>query len=224
MLDMDSTKILVQALVISKLDYNIDKIQRLQNMACRCLHKHDHITLYLKLLHWLKIDYRIQYKVTVVVCKCIHGLACLYLSELIDTSHNRQLRLALLNKLPVSRANKALVHKSSFTSMGPQIWNALPIDIITSTSLEIWPHLQTYMQTWVSLCGTVCASNYCSAPTPWLECVCISKCMHVQLTWMSTPLLLCRYKQDMGALCSTVCVPVTQLLLPHIAENVNMHQ
>ena len=73
MLDMDSTKILVQALIISKLDYcnsfllgipkyNIDMIQRLQNMACRPifnLHRYDHITSYLKLLHWLKIEYRI---------------------------------------------------------------------------------------------------------------------------------------------------------------------
>ena len=89
MLDIDSTKILVQIQIISKLDYcnsfllcipkyNTDKIQRLQNMACRVifnLHKHDCITPYLKLLHWLKIDYRMQYKVTVLVFKCVHGLA-----------------------------------------------------------------------------------------------------------------------------------------------------
>ena len=132
MLDTDSTKILGQALIISKLDYynsflqgipkyNIDKIQRLQNMASRLicnLHKHDHITPYLNLLHWLKIDYRIQYKVAALVYKCVDGLATLYLSELIDTSHNRQLRSASLNKLPVARANTALVHNSSFTSMG----------------------------------------------------------------------------------------------------------
>ena len=48
MLDMESTKKLVQALIISKLDYynsfllgipkyNIDKIQMLQNMACRLI-------------------------------------------------------------------------------------------------------------------------------------------------------------------------------------------
>ena len=101
---MDSTKILVQALIISKLDYcnsfllgipkyNIDKIQRLQNMACRLifnLHRYDHITPYLKLLHWFKIEYRIQYKVAVLVFKCVHGLAPTYLNELIDMSQNRQ--------------------------------------------------------------------------------------------------------------------------------------
>ena len=151
MLDIDSTKILVQALIISKLDYckiafflgipkyNIGKIQRLQNMACRLifnLRRYDHITPYLKLLHWLKIEYRIQYKVAVLVFKCVHGLAPPYLSELIDISHNRQLRSALSNKLPVARANTAFVHNSSFTSMGPRIWNALPTSIRTATSLE----------------------------------------------------------------------------------------
>ena len=108
--------------------YNIDKIQRLQNMACRLifnLHKHDHITPYLKLLHWLKIHYRIQYKVAVLVYKCVHGLAPIYLSELIDTSHNRQVRSASLNKLPVARGNIALVHNSSFTSMGHQNFECL---------------------------------------------------------------------------------------------------
>ena len=152
MLDMDSTKILVQALIVSKLDYcnsvvlgipmyNIDKMQRLQNMACRLifnLHRHYHVTPYLKLLHWLKTEYRIQYKVEVLVFKCVHGLAPPYLSELIEMSHNRQLRSALSNKLPVARANTALVHNSSFTSMGPCIWNALPTSIRTATSLEVF--------------------------------------------------------------------------------------
>ena len=160
MLDMDSTKILVQALIISKLDYcynillgipkyNIDKIQRLQNMVCRLifsLHRYDHITPNLKLLHWLKIEYRIQYKVAVLVFKCVHGLAPPHLSELIDMSQNRKLWSALSNKLPVARVNTALLHNSSFTSMGPQNWNALSTSIRTATSLETFKtKLKTYL-------------------------------------------------------------------------------
>ena len=118
-------------------------------MACRLIFnlcRHDHITPYLKLLHWFKIEYRIQYKVAVLVFKYVHGLAPPYLSELIDMSHNRQLRLALLNKLPVARANTAFIHNSSFTSMGPQIWNALPTSIRTATSLETFKtKLKTYL-------------------------------------------------------------------------------
>ena len=157
---MDSTKILFQALIISKLDYcnsfllgipkyNIDKIQRVQNMACRLIFnlcRHDHINPYLKLSHWLKIDYRKQYNIAVLVFKCVHGLAPPYLSELRDMSHNRQLISALSNKLPVARANTALVHKSFFTSTGPQIWNALPTSIRRTTPLETFKtKLKTYL-------------------------------------------------------------------------------
>ena len=60
---------IVQALVISKLDYcnslldgtsanKLVKLQRVQNMACRVilhLRKYDHITSHLKDLHWLKV-------------------------------------------------------------------------------------------------------------------------------------------------------------------------
>ena len=73
-LDCDSTKILVQALIISKLDYcnslflgipqyNLDKLQWIQNMSCRAikqLPKSAHITGYLAELHWLKIKERIK--------------------------------------------------------------------------------------------------------------------------------------------------------------------
>ena len=68
-LDCDSTKILVQALIISRLDYcnslflripqyNLNKLQWTQNMSCRVnkqLPKSSHFTGYLADLHWLKI-------------------------------------------------------------------------------------------------------------------------------------------------------------------------
>ena len=68
--------------------------------------------------------------------KCVHGLTPPYLSEVKDMSHNRQLRLASSNKLEVAKVNTALAHNSSFTNMGPQIWNILPTSIRTTTSLE----------------------------------------------------------------------------------------
>ena len=70
---------LVQALVLSKVDYcnslllgssqyNIRKLQRLQNMCARIIYracKYDHITPLLMELHWLKIEEWIEYKVAV---------------------------------------------------------------------------------------------------------------------------------------------------------------
>ena len=67
-LTYDAAKTLVQALVLSKMDYCnslilgapnylIQKVQRVQNMACRIIiqsKKNEHITQYLIELHWLK--------------------------------------------------------------------------------------------------------------------------------------------------------------------------
>ena len=83
-LDIDTTKIIVQALVLSKLDYcnslllgspeyKLDKLQGIQKMACRVifwLRKHDHITNHLKSLHWWKIRERIAYKIASIIHEC----------------------------------------------------------------------------------------------------------------------------------------------------------
>ena len=75
LLDKETTRILVQTLVLSKMDYcnslllgtadyKISKLQKLQNMGCRIilgLHKYDHLSDYMKDLHWLKIRQHIQY-------------------------------------------------------------------------------------------------------------------------------------------------------------------
>ena len=43
----------------------------------------EHITSVLKELHWLPIDRRIVYKVLVITYKALHGLAPVYLAELL---------------------------------------------------------------------------------------------------------------------------------------------
>ena len=86
-LDVNTTKTLVQSLVLSKLDYcnsillgapkyNLDELQCLQNMTCRIilkLHKYEHITDHLMSLHWLRVNERITYKIALLVYKCING-------------------------------------------------------------------------------------------------------------------------------------------------------
>ena len=107
-LDIPTTKTIVQALVISRLDYcnslllgipkyNIDKMQRIQNMACRIIYKlpkYSHITPFLFDAHWLKIPQRIDFKILTLMYKCIHQLAPPYLTELvIDENPTEETRI-----------------------------------------------------------------------------------------------------------------------------------
>ena len=83
-LDHDMTKLIIQALVLFKLDYcnsllagsakyQLEKLQRVQNMACRVvnnLRKYDHISASLMGLHWLRVRECIEYKIPCLVYRC----------------------------------------------------------------------------------------------------------------------------------------------------------
>ena len=127
-LDQDTTKILVQSLIMSKLDYcngilagsmdyNINKLQRIQNTSCRAifhLGKYDSITPHLAKCHWLKIRDWITHKTAMLVFKCRTDAAPKYLIDLLDLTHNRTLRSSSRNKSPVKTANITQILNSSF--------------------------------------------------------------------------------------------------------------
>ena len=160
LIDKEMTKSLMQALVLSKLDYcnslfkgtseyNLDKLQRIQNMACwviNNLKKYDNITKHLQDLHWLRVQERINYKILVMVFKCKHKLAPTYLQDLITFEYNKPLRSTTNNDIPVIKCNTALVHKSSFKLVGPRLWNKLPkktkaIDTLSDFKKNLKTHL-----------------------------------------------------------------------------------
>ena len=132
-LDTGTTKMMVQALVLSRLDYcnslllgisyqNLRKLQRIQNIICRVINrlkKHVHLTPYFINLHWLKIQERIIYKTSTFMYKCIHDLAPSYLLDLIDLQHGRQLRSANQMKLLVAKVRTSIVARSSFSVRHP---------------------------------------------------------------------------------------------------------
>ena len=135
-LDTETTKMMVQALVLGRLDYcnslllgisdqKLRNFQSIQNIACRVIYRlnnHDHLTPHFINLHWLKIQERIIYKTATFVYKCIHDLAPSYLSDLIDLQHGRQLRSANQMKLPVAKVRTSIVAWSSFSVRGPKVW------------------------------------------------------------------------------------------------------
>ena len=79
-LPYDGLKMLVNSLVISRLDYcnsvlygipkyQRDKLQRIQNIAARMIsgtRSTDHVTPVLKNLHWLPVEARINFKISLI--------------------------------------------------------------------------------------------------------------------------------------------------------------
>ena len=138
LLDIETTKTLVQALVLSHLDYcksmllgipnyNIHKLQCIQNMSVD-----------LEDLHWLNVPYRIEYKIATLMLKCIHDNAPKYLTELIvvDQLHDPSLCSIDSNRINTTVSRTNIVHESYFHSMGPRIWNNLHEAVITTTNLS----------------------------------------------------------------------------------------
>ena len=149
-LNKETAKIIIQALVLSKLDYRnsvyhgapkytIAKLQRLQNISARVVSNVkycNHITPYLSDLHWLKVNERMVYRICTIMYKCVHGLALEYLQILVILPHHRRLRSASNNKLPTIRCNISMALHAAFSSTGPRLWNKLPQDIINCNNIE----------------------------------------------------------------------------------------
>ncbi len=94
-LPQESVHVLVKAFVSSRLDYCnsllyglgqslLGKLQRERNAAARLVtgrRKYAHIIPVLRELHWLPIQQRIEYWLSSIVYKCLHGQAPTKLSD-----------------------------------------------------------------------------------------------------------------------------------------------
>ena len=140
---------LIHALVSSRLDYcnslltgiqdyNLSKLQAIQNSAARLLlriRKRDrlHMTPVLKQLHWLPVAFRINFKILCIVFKCIHWAnAPKYLKTLINTKENKRTNLRSSSSITLQQPFvKTLKNYGdrAFSVIGPQLWNDLPVKL-----------------------------------------------------------------------------------------------
>ncbi|KAJ8384479.1 hypothetical protein AAFF_G00205000 [Aldrovandia affinis] len=160
----EATELLVQALVISRLDYcnsllaglpagAIKPLQLVQNAAAHLVFnqpKFTHVTPLLSSLHWLPIAARIRFKSLVLAFQVARGTAPPYLQSLITPyTSPRPLRSASSGKLtvpslraPGSRSSRSRL----FSVLIPRWWNDLPQSVRTAESLAIFrKRLKTHL-------------------------------------------------------------------------------
>jgi len=155
---------LIRALVVSKVDYCnavlagvsrglLDRLQSVMNAAARLVfsaRKHDHITPLLRDLHWLRIPERIQFRLCVLVYRCLHGTAPSYLAESIhrttDNDARRRLRSAVTSTLLIPPSRRSTLGDRAFPVAAPRAWNSLPPSTREAPSLEIFRReLKTFL-------------------------------------------------------------------------------
>jgi len=118
---------------------NIAKLQRVQNALARVVSfkkRADHIHPVLENLHWLPINYHIDYKVALLVYKVRSTGSPAYLQALVsDYTPTRQLRSSnqlFLLKPPLTTE----IARHAFSQVAPTIWNDLPLDSCSAETNE----------------------------------------------------------------------------------------
>ena len=133
---------LIHAFVASTLDhmhvllyrlpkYLLYKIQKIQNNGARIVCRMkctEHITSVLKNLHWLPIDFRIEFNILLTTFKALTGLAPGNIHDMLHPYQPpmalRSMKLTLLKRLSAKRKTVA---GKSFAAVTPKLWNKLPL-------------------------------------------------------------------------------------------------
>ena len=138
---------LVTSLILSRLDYCnsllagttkelIYPLQKCQNNAARLIlrgKKRDHVTPLLHQLHWLPVEYRIDYKIIILCFKVVNGLAPKYF-QIDDHFRIYEPTRALRSSSDKTKfIETTFKYKRygfrSFYHYSPHIWNKLPQEL-----------------------------------------------------------------------------------------------
>ena len=159
-LNRQALEILVHSVVSSRLDYCnallaglpaylIGRLQIVQNCAARLItgvRRREHITPVLHSLHWLPVQCRIDFKVLLLVFKCLNGKAPAYLRDMLQFKDTRYTRSMVDDKLAVPRTKCSTFGDRAFSVYGPAKWNNLPRDIRYCADLDDFKtKLKTYL-------------------------------------------------------------------------------
>ena len=118
-------------------DYNIKKLQRVQNMTARVIsgqRKSDDVELTRYNLHWLPVKERVDFKVLLLTYKALNGLAPVYIRDLLNVYNpSRSLRSEVKSRLVIPKVEKK--YGECFSYKAPVLWNKLPEQIKSAVSV-----------------------------------------------------------------------------------------
>lgn len=149
---LEVQKLFYQGYIVPLIDYgsntwgttskqNIERLAKLQKRAARIILNADFNTPSAEMfteLGWQSIPNRLNYNKAVLTFKALNGLTPEYISDLlkpVSETHNRNLRSTADGSLSVPRSRISLFDRS-FSSSAPKLWNSLPAEVRTSSSLE----------------------------------------------------------------------------------------
>jgi len=121
----------------------LSRLQSVLHSAARLIHgvrRYDHVTPLLQHLHWLSVPERMNFKLCVLVFRCLHGLGPDYFSEdfkLVSEIQSRQrLHSASSTDVMVPATRRSSLGNRAFPVAGDRAWNALPPSVTSALSLS----------------------------------------------------------------------------------------
>jgi len=157
----DACRSLCQSTVTARLDYAnvilhnlprslLHRLQLVQNTCARLVtrtRRRDNISPVLVELHWLPVEFRIQYKVLLYTYKALHGLAPQYISDLLqEYKPMRTLRSSSQSLLMVPKSRTVTYGSRSFRVAAPKLWNQLTEELKSAPTLVSFKRqLKTYL-------------------------------------------------------------------------------
>jgi len=140
---------LVVSLVLTLLDYSSvilagqprtqqERLQSVLNAMARLVYlsrKYDHITPLVCELHWLRVQDRIDFRLAVIVYRCLHGQGPQYLMaeryHTPDRKTGRRMRSSSTASLVVPRTKHSTIGDRAFLVAAVRVWNGLSLDVGT---------------------------------------------------------------------------------------------
>ena len=137
---------LMSSLVLSRLDYGnatlagipaylLQQLQSVMNSAARLVFsssRYDHITPLLHQLHWLRAPERIEFKLAVLVFKCLHGTAPSYLADELQRTADLGTRRRLRSSSSLTVGDRA------FPVAAARTWNSLPQHVTSAPTMSVF--------------------------------------------------------------------------------------